>query len=147
MSDGKFKPGVSGNPKGRPLGGKNRRTLLREELEKDGSALAAAIKAAALNPDSPDTTAMSLWLARLEPPLRPAAQRVQFELDTDAPIADQAKQILLAVSRGEVDVDTGKQLLDLLSAFVGLKDVETVIDELKRLRETKNHIAGGIVES
>lgn len=59
MSDGKFKPGKSGNPKGRLAGSKNRRTLLREELEKDGSALAIAIKAAAL--EGGDTTAMSLW--------------------------------------------------------------------------------------
>lgn len=142
-----FVKGQSGNPTGRRAGSKNKKTLLREELEKDGSALAAAIKAAALNPDSPDTTAMSLWLARLEPPLRPSAQRVQFDLDPDAPIADQAKQIMLAVSKGDLDPDQAEQLMDLLSAFVGLKDFEMVIDELKRLREAKQHIPGGIVES
>lgn len=142
-----FVKGQSGNPTGRRAGSKNKKTLLRAELEKDGSALAAAIKAAALNPDSPDTTAMSLWLARLEPPLRPSAQRVQFDLDPDAPIADQAKQVMLAVSRGELDCDQAKQIMDLLSAFIGMKDVENFLDELKRLRETKNHIPGGIVES
>ena len=137
--------GQSGNPKGRPVGTKNKKTLLRQELEKDGSALAAAIKTAAL--EGNDTTAMSLWLARLEPPLRPSAQRVQFDLDPDAPIADQAKQILLAVSRGEIDSDQGRQILDMLAAFIGMKDVEHFLDELKRLRETRNHISGGIVES
>ena len=141
-----FAKGQSGNPAGRTAGSKNKKTLLRAELEKDGSALAAAIKAAALNPDSPDTTAMSLWLARLEPPLRPAAQRVQFHLDPDAPIADQAKQVMLAMSRGELDPDTARQIMDMLSAFIGMKDMETFIAELKRLRETKSQIPGGIVE-
>jgi hypothetical protein len=144
MSDGKFKPGLSGNPKGRPAGSKNKRTLLREELERDGSALATAIKTAAL--EGGDTTAMSLWLARLEPPLRPAAQRVQIDLNADAPVADQAKQIILAVARGDVDADTGKQLMDLLSAFVGLKDVETFLEELKRMRESKPRLSG-VVET
>ena len=137
--------GQSGNPKGRPAGSKNKRTLLREELERDGSALAAAIKTAAL--EGGDTTAMSLWLARLEPPLRPSAQRVQFDLDPDAPIADQAKQVMKAVAAGDIDPDTGKQLLDMLAAFIGMKDVETFLSELKRMREGKTPIPGGIVES
>ncbi|MFO1408242.1 MAG: DUF5681 domain-containing protein [Steroidobacteraceae bacterium] len=142
-----FVKGQSGNPAGRRAGTKNKKTLLREELEKDGSALAVAIKAAALKPDSPDSTAMSLWLSRLEPPLRPSAQRVQFDLNPDAPIADQAKQIMLAMSRGELDPDTARQIMDMLSAFIGMKDVETVIEELKRLRTAKPHIPGGIVET
>ncbi len=89
---------------------------------------------------------MSLWLSRLEPPLRPSAQRVQFDLDPDAPIADQAKQVMKAVAAGGIDPDTGKQLLDMLSAFIGMKDVETFLEELKRMRESKAHIPGGVLE-
>lgn len=140
-----FVKGQSGNPAGRKAGSLNKKTLLRQELEKDGSALAAAIKTAAL--EGGDTTAMSLWLARLEPPLRPSAQRVQFDLDPDAPIADQAKQVMLAMSRGELDPDTARQIMDMLSAFIGMKDMETFLGELKRMREAKNHIPGGILES
>ena len=136
-------PGQSGNPTGRKSGSQNKKTLLRQELEKDGSALATAIKQRAL--EDGDTTAMSLWLARLEPPLRPAAQRVQFKLDVDAPIAGQAKQIVQAVARGEVDPDTGKQLLDMLSALVGLKDIETFLAELRKLRDSQSAVAGGVM--
>lgn len=138
-----WKPGQSGNPAGRKSGSKNKRTLLAQELEKDGSALATAIKSAAL--EGNDTTAMSLWLSRLEPPLRPTAQRVQFELNVDAPIAGQAKQVVQAVARGEVDPDTGKQLLDMLSALVGLKDIETFLAELRKLRGSQSGVAGGVV--
>ena len=45
---GGFRPGVSGNPAGRPKGSKNRKTQLAEELQKDGSELARVIKEAAL---------------------------------------------------------------------------------------------------
>ncbi len=144
MTDTKFKPGCSGNPGGRKKGSQNRKTLLRKELEKDGSALAAAIKTAAL--EGNDTTAMSLWLARLEPPLRPTAQRVTFELDTQLSIAEQAKQVVQAMARGELDPDTAKQIMEMLTCFVGLRDIETFMAELRKLREArdKDHIPGGV---
>jgi hypothetical protein len=137
-----FKPGQSGNPAGRPKGAKGKKTLLRAELEKDGSELARVIKEQALEGDM---TAASLWLSRLEPPLRPSAQRVQFQLDPDAPIANQAKAVVLAMSRGEIDPDTARHILDMLSAMVGLRDVETLLDELKALREKRAPIAGGVI--
>jgi hypothetical protein len=141
-----FVKGKSGNPRGREVGSKNRKTLLREQIEKCGPELVALITNAAF--DSQDMTAAGMLLARLDPPLRPTAQRVQFELDPDAPIADQAKQVISAMSRGEIDPDTAKQIMDMLSAFVGLKDVETFLSELKRLREAKQQqVPGGVLQS
>lgn len=138
-----FVKGQSGNPAGRRPGSKNKKTLLRIELEKDGSELARVIKQKAL--EDGDMTAAGLWLARLEPPLRGSAQRVQFPLDPDAPIAEQAKAVVLAMSRGEIDPDTARQILDMLSAMVGLRDVEQLLDELKALREKRPPFPGGIV--
>lgn len=138
-----FVKGQSGNPAGRRPGSKNKKTLLRAELEKDGSELARVIKQKAL--EDGDMTAAGLWLARLEPPLRATAQRVQFKLDPDAPIAEQAKAVVLAMSRGEIDPDTARQILDMLSAMVGLRDVEHLLDELKALREKRSPFPGGIV--
>jgi hypothetical protein len=140
-----FKRGECANPAGRPLGSKNKKTLLRQQIERCGPELIALIRTAAF--ENQDMSAAGMLLARLEPPLRPSAQRVEFELDPDAPIADQAKQVVLAMSRCEIDPDTAKQIMDMLSAFVGLKDVETFLTELKRLRESKQqHIPGGVVE-
>lgn len=141
---GRFLPGHSGNPAGREKGSKNKRTLLREELEKHGSQLAQAIKRKAL--EEGDSSCMSMWLARLEAPLRSTGKCVEFELDADASIAEQAKQIIVAVSRGEVDIDTARELMNLLSAYCGLRDIECFMDELRKLKETKhgNHIPGGV---
>lgn len=91
--------------------------------------------------------AASLVMSRVNPPLRPRAEKVEFALDLEAPVAEQAKQIMLAVSRGEVDPDTGKMLLDMLSAYIGMKDVETFLSELRRLRESKSQVPGGVLTS
>jgi hypothetical protein len=63
------------------------------------------------------------------------------------PIADQGTSIVTAVARGDIDPDTGKMLLDMLTAHLGLRDVETFLEELKRMRHAKPHIRGGIVET
>ena len=60
------------------------------------------------------------------------------------PSADQAKAIMSAVADGRVDPDTGKMLIDCLSAFVGLRDVETFLAEFKALRASKSRIPGGV---
>ena len=137
-----FKAGQSGNPVGRQVGSKNRKTVVARELEKDGSELAQLIKDKAR---AGDTTCMSLWLARLEPPLRQRAEKVIFDFDPEGSCADQAKAIMCAVADGRIDPDTGKQVLDMLSALVGLRDVETFINELKNLRASKTHIPGSVV--
>lgn len=137
-----FRAGQSGNPAGRPKGSRDRKNVVAAEFAKEGSAIARVVIDAA---KEGDMSAASLVLQRLSPPLRAQAEKVEFEFDPDAPVGDQAKQILLAVSRGEVDPDTGKMLLDMLSAFIGMKDVETFLSELKRLRESKQPIPGGVV--
>jgi len=142
MSDGRFKPGQSGNPAGRKPGVRNKSNVVAAEFAKEGSEIARVVIEKA---KEGDMSAASLVLQRLSPPLRPAAEKVTFALDPDAPVADQAKQILLAVSQGEIDPDTGKMLLDCLSAYIGMKDVETFLSELRKLREAKTGVPGGVM--
>lgn len=139
---GRWKPGESGNPKGRLPGTKIKRTLLGEQLEQAGSQVQAVVITKALDGDM---QAASLVMTRISPPLRPRAEKVEFALDPDAPMAQQAKQIMLAVSKAQIDPDTGKLLIDCLSAYVGLKDIETFLAELRKLRGTQSPIAGGVM--
>ncbi|UQP00355.1 DUF5681 domain-containing protein [Burkholderia multivorans] len=129
-----WQPGQSGNPAGRPKGSKNRKTLLAEELQKDGSDLARAIKEAAL---AGDTSAMNLWAQRLEPPLRARAATVEFELDPDKPLHEQAQQVLAAVSEGRVDPETGRMLIDCIQSVAGIRAVDELEARLAAL-EDKN---------
>lgn len=141
-----FKPGDewNGNRAGRPLGSKNKRTLLEEQLAQAAPLVQGVVINKALLEG--DMTAASLVMSRVHPPLRPRAEKVEFDFDPDAPVAEQAKQIMLAVSRGEVDPDTGKMLMDMLCAFTGLRDVEAFLSELKRLKGSKQPaIAGGVM--
>ncbi len=113
-----FQPGVSGNPAGKPKGVKNRKTLLLQELEKDGSALAAAIKAKALDGDP---AAMSLWLTRLEPALRSRSETVELELDVNAPIEDQIKAVMTAIVDGQISVETGSMLINNIEKLANIR--------------------------
>lgn len=128
-----FVKGQSGNPAGRPKGVRNKRSLIAEAFEQQGSAVAQRVLDAALDGD---LGACSLVLARLEPPLRPRAERVAITgFDPTAPVDVQAKAVIVSVMTGETDPDTGKFLLDALSAYVGLRDLEVFMGELRRLRD------------
>jgi hypothetical protein len=142
-----FKPGDewNGNRFGRPAGSKNKRTLLEEQLAQAAPAVQGVVINTALNGDM---TAASLVMARVAAPLRARAEKVEFDFDPDASAADNAKHVMLAVSEGRVDPDTGKLLLDMLCAFAGLRDVETFVSELMRLKNSKQPaIAGGVSTS
>jgi hypothetical protein len=127
-----FKPGQSGNPAGKKPGTKNRKTILRQELEKDGSALALAIKSKALEGDP---SCLALWLSRLEPPLRARAEKVTFDLDTSKSLHHQAQDIMDAIAQGRVDPDTGAMLIACLDKVGNLKAVEELEARLAVLED------------
>lgn len=121
MSDGRWKPGQSGNPAGRKPGTKIKRTLLREELERDGPALANAIKSKALEGDM---TAAGLWLARLEPVVRQRGETVEFTLDETAPISKQMESVIRAIADGELTIDDAQQIVDVLRQLAEVRALE-----------------------
>lgn len=123
-------PGQSGNPKGRPKGSKNRKTVVVQEFEKEGSRIARVVIDAALEGDM---TAANMVLQRLSPPLRSRSEKVTFELDADKPLSEQAQQILSAVATGDIDPDTGKLLIDAIGAFAGIKQVDDLEARLAAL--------------
>jgi hypothetical protein len=125
-----FQPGVSGNPKGRPVGSRNRKNIVAKEFEKDGSKVARVVMDAALGGDM---QACNMVLQRLSPPLRSRAEKVMFELDPDKPLAEQAQQVLTAVAAGDIDPETGKLLIDAIGAFAGIKQVDDLEARLAAL--------------
>jgi NADPH:quinone reductase-like Zn-dependent oxidoreductase len=139
-SSSSFKPGNPGGP-GRTKGTKNRKTIILQELEKDGSALACAIKAAAL---TGDTSAMSLWLTRLEPAVRVRGETIEMDFDVNAPLEDQLKKVLQAIVDGEISVDVGSMLINNIEklanirAAAGLGDMESNL--IQAFREMANKV-------
>lgn len=116
-----WQPGQSGNPKGRPVGSRNKKNVIAEEFEKDGSEVARVVMNAALEGDM---QAANMVLQRLSPPLRARAEKVTFELTPDAPLHQQANQVLASVAEGAIDPETGKLLIDCIQSVAGIRAVD-----------------------
>jgi len=130
MSDHLWKPGQSGNPAGKKKGTRNRKSLILEELEKDGSALALAIKAKALEGDP---TCLSLWLSRLEPAARTRGETVEFTFDPQATPAENIEAVLKAVAAGDMTVETGAQLISGIEKLANVRVAEVTEDKERTL--------------
>jgi hypothetical protein len=89
---GRWLPGVSGNPRGRVAGVPNKRSPLEARVAEHGEAIMDKVIEAAL---AGDLQAANIALQRISPPLRARAEKVAFELDPDAPYAQQASAVLL----------------------------------------------------
>ncbi len=133
-----FEKGVSGNPSGRPPGIVDRRSRVAKAFDAEFDAIGEAICTKA---KAGDMAAASLYLSRVEPPLRPKAERVSFALRPDAPLAEQASAVLVAVSRAELDPDTGRMLIDCITAAAGLRRFDEFAEELRQMREHMEKLA------
>src|SRR5690606_41062991 len=100
---GRWKPGESGNPAGKPKGAIDRRSKWRAEL---GDALPAILAKLVDAAKAGDTTAAGLILSRVAPPLRPARETaVVAGLAEAGTIAGRAEAVLAAAARGELPSD------------------------------------------
>ena len=132
--DGRFKPGQSGNPKGRPQGSKHRATLAAQKLL-DGEAQAITRKAIekALEGDS---IALRLCLERLIPIRR--EQPLTLKLPKIKGAADLPKAleaVMEAVAQGEITPGEGQTVAAMLEVYrkgIELTDLERRITELER---------------
>jgi hypothetical protein len=111
----------SPNPSGRPKGIVDRRQKLQNAFADDAVAIAKVVVERAIEGDM---QAANIALARIAPPLKAQAERVQFELDPDRPLAEQAGQILQAVAEGKLDAETGKTLIGCIQSVAQVKAVE-----------------------
>src|ERR687898_824865 len=110
----RWAPGQSGNPRGRPLGSRNRASVLLEHLiEGEGEAVVQALLAAAKGGDVPAARAL---LDRLVPPRKERPVKVALpELRSAKDARDALAAVAAAVADGEVlpgEGETGGKLLE-----------------------------------
>lgn len=120
----------SPNPSGRPPGIVDKRMKVTKALDDDGLQVARVVIDAALAGES---WACGLVLQRIAPPIKARTEKVAFTYDPEAPLKDQARQVMSAVAAGEVDPDTGKMLLDCLSTVHGIAQVDEFAARLAEL--------------
>jgi hypothetical protein len=122
IQGGRFQPGRSGNPAGKPKGARNRATRAAEALL-DGESEELTRKAIELA-KAGDGTALRLCLERLIPARRD--RPVSFDLPAIETANDAAKAmgaILQAVAEGEISPSEGAEVARLLEGYV--KTLET----------------------
>jgi hypothetical protein len=103
LSSGRFGPGISGNPNGRPKGARNRATLLAESLrESEAEALIRALVELAL---AGDKAALRFCVARLIPPLKGRPIALELAQGAEADPSAVVTASLRAVADGEITPD------------------------------------------
>ncbi|MBF0583719.1 MAG: hypothetical protein HQL80_05725 [Magnetococcales bacterium] len=130
QAGGKFQPGVSGNPKGRPRGN-SVRTSLRAMLEDQGTALVEQAVTLALEGDS---VALRLCLERILPAVRPVEQSAPFTLP-DGTLTEQGKAVLVAMADGLLSPGQGAQLLSAISTLARVVEVDDLTRRIGILEE------------
>ena len=129
---GRFVPGKSGNPAGRPRGSKAR-VSLRTLLEANGVEIVEKCLEMAL---SGDGAALRLCLDRILPSLRPIEQTTTFSLPTEN-LSDQGRQVLACVARGELSPGQGAQILSSIGTLARVVETSELIERIELL-EKKN---------
>ena len=120
---GRFKPGASGNPKGRPVGSGDV-AKIRAAISASLPAILASLTNAAL---AGDVGAARLLLERVVAPLKAAEVAAPLALPDGTP-TEQGRAVIGAIAAGDLAPGQGAALLAALGVLVKL----TEADELSR---------------
>ena len=131
--DTRFKPGQSGNPKGRTPG-KLRSTILREQIAAHIPEILQVIIDRALDGDVPSAR---LLIERVSPPLKAIDDDAHFTLPNGT-LADQARAVVKAVAATEINAAHGSQILNGISAVSSIVQGEELEKRLAALEERIN---------
>ena len=132
---GRFQPGQSGNPAGKPPGARHKTTKAMEALL-DGEAENITRRAIEFAM-SGDPGALRLCMERLLPARKSKPIRIDLpRIDTPADVANALSLVVAAVADGSLDPDDAETLSRIVE--VKRRSLETVEHEerLKKLEET-----------
>ncbi len=133
---GQFKPGQSGNPKGKPKGARHKATLAALELL-DGEAESLTRKAVELAMEG-DTTALRLCLERIAPPRKDAPVSFSLpEMKTAGDALTAINSIVQAVAKGELTPGEATSLAGLIEAFRKVAETNDLEQRITRLEARK----------
>lgn len=133
-SDTMFKPGRSGNPKGRPLGSGVSGTLRRAIADEATDILQALIAQAKAG----DVQAARVLLDRILPPLKATTPSVAVPGMARGTLTAKAKAVLSATSRGNMAPDIAAQLVAALAQMARVVETDELaarIAALERVNE------------
>jgi hypothetical protein len=125
----KFKPGASGNPKGRPRGTgipAEVRSALRGELPDVLAAVVAAAK-------SGDMSAAKILLDRVVPTLKPVD--LPLAVACRDSLSEQGRSVLEAASSGQVSPEQADRLLSAISKQARVVEIDELVRRVEALED------------
>ena len=130
---GRWKPGESGNPNGRPAGA-GQVAALRKQIEEHVPDIIAAMVTKATEGDA---GAARLLLERVLPPIKPTEQALAIALPAGS-LADQGRAILAAVAAGELAPSQGAALVAAVGSLAKVVEVDELAMRVAALEEQRN---------
>jgi len=132
---GQWKPGESGNPRGRPPGRPDKRLLATQQMLDEMRNIVAVLVGKALEGD---TNAASIVLAKVLPSVKAQAEKVSFDFDATLPISEQVAQVLDAVAAGAVAPDVGRLIIDSIKSLADVRATEELAARIEALEEARD---------
>jgi len=126
-----WKPGQSGNPKGRPPGGGRVATLRAAMADR----IPEVIEMLTTKALAGDTAAAKLLLERTIPPLRAQDPPLEVCLENAGSLTEQGRAVLQAIGRQELDPSGGALLLNAISQLARLAQVDELTDRITTLEQ------------
>lgn len=127
--------GPSPNPAGRPPGLPDKRLLATQQMLDEMRNIVAVLVGKALEGD---TNAASIVLAKCLPSIKAQAERVNFDLDTDAPISAQVSSVLDAVAGGILAPDVARLIIDSIKSLSDVRATEELAARIEALEEASH---------
>lgn len=126
---GRWKPGQSGNPSGRPPG-TGEVARLRQAISEHVPAIIDKLVQQALEGDP---QAARLLLERVLPPVRPTEPPVTLDLPAGGALADHGRVILQAAGEGALGPQQAAQLLAALGGLARVVEIDELVRRVEAL--------------
>ena len=127
-----WKPGQTGNPKGRPPG-QSEITRLRASLAGDVPEILAGLVMAA---KGGDVQAARLILERVLPPIKAIEQAVALQLPEGGTLTAQGRAVLSAVASGDLAPSQGAALLGAIGTLARVTEIDELTARIAALEAT-----------
>lgn len=129
-----WKPGQSGNPKGKPPGSGELQRLRASIAKHVPSILDQLVTAA----QGGDVQAARLILERVLPPVKAIEQAVELQFPEGGTLTAQGRAVLSAVAAGELAPGQGAQLLAAIGSLARVTEIDELTARITTLEDKQN---------